>query len=130
MYEINQEGHNRGRLNGSGMGLVLNITPMHAVPFDPEAADEGAEQQDEVGTRHRDWSAFWAGRGDRQQRRQASLEARRDYEAAAEQQAIDQRQARRATITTLGVGAGGLAIVSVLGYFGYRWWKGRDKEEG
>jgi len=70
---------------------------------------------------------------ERAERRAAAAAARPAYEAAAEQQAIEQRQARRAAAVTLGVGAGGLVVVGILGYFGYRWWKGRgdgEEEEG
>lgn len=131
MYEVNQGSRRQVGLNGSGMGFVLQIAPMHAVPFNPEDAEAGEEaEQADVGTRNRNWAEYWAGHEARQQRRQAASEARPAYEAAAEQQAIEQRQARRATKMALGVSAGGLVIASVLGYFGYRWWKGRDKEKG
>ncbi len=130
MYEVNQRRLRQAGLHGSGMGLVLNITPMHAVPFNPEAAEaEEENQQSATGTRNRNWAEYWAGQEAREQSRQAAREARPAYEAASEQQAIEQRQARQATIATLGVGAGGLVVVGILGYVGYRWWKGRSEVE-
>lgn len=124
MYEFGQR-QGRTGLSGSGMGLVWK-GPIIAIatPFKPTVDAEEAARQAEIDARNAEREA-------RAERRAAAERARPAEEAAAEQLAIEQRQARRAAVTTLGVGAGGLVIVGILGYVGYRWWKRRgETEEG